>query len=416
MKRILLISWVMVLMFIVIESPSAGNPEILVSGQVIQHSYQLPDINVPGVTITISDSKSTIGITTTDTNGNYSFHSGVANGSYTITPSMAGYTFCPASIQITVNNANITQIFTAFSGSIKFYKGQRIMASCNGAIVRDSSLKGILFTQEPGVHGTIVSTQPMQGAAGGFIGNFYQIHWDSAPQSPKDLNLNLNDNYSTASEISAVPSPDDQPQPNYDVSQLETIHYTKTPYWPKSVPNKICITNIECGQMCNPDTLMCSPEHPSVKCCGPQKNEFCCGPQAAECLGDCTWYTYGRMLDLGYSEVNLKFALNHFAEKWASAAVAYLGTSCCNKIPSVGAIAHRRHCLDTYDNTIKIGHVAVVESVNADGSITVTESNLHCDLTSVSDYLWRHRTIYPPVIDPDVIPQCVKFSDFIHIP
>jgi len=416
MKRILFIWWIMVLTCVIAESPSAGNPSILISGQVIQHIYQSPDTGIPGVTITISDSKSTIAVTTTNTNGNYSFPSGVTNGSYTITPSMAAYAFCPASIQITVNNSNIAQNFIAFNGSNKFYEGQRIMAGCNGANVRDSSLRGILFTQEPGVHGTILSSQPIQGTAGGFTGNFYQIHWDSAPQSPKDLHLNLNDNYSLALEISAVPSLDDQPQPNYSASQLETIHYTKTPYWPRSVPNEICINGTECGQICNPDTFACSAEHPGAKCCEPQKNEMCCGPEAAACLGDCTWYTYGRMLDLGYSEVHMKFALNHSAEKWARAATAYLGMSCCNETPSIGAIAYRDFCIDTYDNTIKIGHVAVVESVNADGSITVTESNLDCDLTSVSDYLWRHRTVYPPVIDPAPVPQCVKFSNFIHLP
>ena len=38
----------------------------------------------------------------------------VANGSYTSTPSAAGYTFSPASISITINNANVTgQNFTA---------------------------------------------------------------------------------------------------------------------------------------------------------------------------------------------------------------------------------------------------------------------------------------------------------------
>jgi surface antigen len=143
---------------------------------------------------------------------------------------------------------------------------------------------------------------------------------------------------------------------------------------------------------------------------------MCCGLKAAECLGDCTWYAYGRMLDLGYSEVQMKFALHHSAEKWDDSAVVYLGASCLDWTPSVGAVAHRDYCMDNYDDTIKIGHVAVVESVNADGTITVTESNLDCDFTSVSDYLWRHRTVYPPVIDPDATPQCVKFSDFIHMP
>lgn len=51
--------------------------------------------------------------TTTDTSGNYSF-SGLANGTYTVTPSNAGYTFSPANQSVTVNGANPTGVdFTA---------------------------------------------------------------------------------------------------------------------------------------------------------------------------------------------------------------------------------------------------------------------------------------------------------------
>ena len=66
---------------------------------------------VSGVTITLTGTGSSS--LTTDSSGNYSF-SGAANGSYTITPSMSGYTFSPASISIMVNNANVTgKNFTA---------------------------------------------------------------------------------------------------------------------------------------------------------------------------------------------------------------------------------------------------------------------------------------------------------------
>ena len=44
--------------------------------------------------------------TTTDGSGNYSF-AGLANGSYTVTPSKAGYTFSPASLAVTVAGANV---------------------------------------------------------------------------------------------------------------------------------------------------------------------------------------------------------------------------------------------------------------------------------------------------------------------
>ena len=53
--------------------------------------------------------------TTADAHGNYSF-SGVANGSYTITPSKSGYTFTPANQNVAVNGANQTGLnFTAQS-------------------------------------------------------------------------------------------------------------------------------------------------------------------------------------------------------------------------------------------------------------------------------------------------------------
>src|SRR5437773_889263 len=51
--------------------------------------------------------------TTTDTAGNYSF-GGLANGSYTVTPSNSGYSFIPPNQSVTVNGANQTGVnFTA---------------------------------------------------------------------------------------------------------------------------------------------------------------------------------------------------------------------------------------------------------------------------------------------------------------
>ena len=74
---------------------------------------------VSGITITLTGTSSKS--TTTDASGNYSF-TGAVNGSYTITPSVAGYTYSPASRTVTVNNTNITgQNFTVVvitSGSL----------------------------------------------------------------------------------------------------------------------------------------------------------------------------------------------------------------------------------------------------------------------------------------------------------
>jgi hypothetical protein len=64
---------------------------------------------LPGVKITLSGTGST---TTTDWNGNYSF-SGLVNGIYKVTPSLAGYKFIPASSMVIVGGANAAAYFTA---------------------------------------------------------------------------------------------------------------------------------------------------------------------------------------------------------------------------------------------------------------------------------------------------------------
>ncbi|MGC8723132.1 MAG: protease pro-enzyme activation domain-containing protein [Acidobacteriota bacterium] len=64
-----------------------------------------------GVTMTLSGAASAT--TTTASGGTYSF-AGLANGTYTVTPSKSGYTFTPASASETVNGASITGVnFTA---------------------------------------------------------------------------------------------------------------------------------------------------------------------------------------------------------------------------------------------------------------------------------------------------------------
>jgi hypothetical protein len=68
-----------------------------------------------GTTLTLSGGQSAT--TTTDSGGNYSF-TGLANGTYTVTPSKDGYTFNPASQTVTMSGTNVSGIsFVAASAS-----------------------------------------------------------------------------------------------------------------------------------------------------------------------------------------------------------------------------------------------------------------------------------------------------------
>jgi hypothetical protein len=75
-----------------------GIPTYSISGTVSGAVLQ-------GVTIALSGSASAT--TTTDASGNYSF-TGLANGSYMVTPSLTGYIFSPTTISVTVSSANST--------------------------------------------------------------------------------------------------------------------------------------------------------------------------------------------------------------------------------------------------------------------------------------------------------------------
>jgi len=58
-----------------------------------------------GVTVSLSGAASKTA--TTNASGDYTFTI-VGNGSYTVTPSRAGYSFTPVNRSVTVNGANVT--------------------------------------------------------------------------------------------------------------------------------------------------------------------------------------------------------------------------------------------------------------------------------------------------------------------
>jgi hypothetical protein len=76
-------------------------------GSVATYTVSGTVTGASGATMTLSGNGTTVATTT------YTF-SNVANGTYTITPSLAGYAFTPPSASVTVSGANVTGInFTA---------------------------------------------------------------------------------------------------------------------------------------------------------------------------------------------------------------------------------------------------------------------------------------------------------------
>ncbi|MEO1561123.1 MAG: CHAP domain-containing protein [Cyanobacteria bacterium J06632_19] len=83
---------------------------------------------------------------------------------------------------------------------------------------------------------------------------------------------------------------------------------------------------------------------------------------------NCTWYAHGRMIQLGYSE-NALDSMWGDAGTWDNTASrgAYV-----SKEPQVGSIAVWEA---NVNGAGRVGHVGIVERVNSDGTILISESN-----------------------------------------
>jgi len=88
----------------------------------------------PGATVNLTGAATQS--VTADSSGNYTF-TGLANGSYTVTPSHTGFTFTPASQAVTLNNANGTANFSTvtytLSGTISGTGGNGATVNLTGA-------------------------------------------------------------------------------------------------------------------------------------------------------------------------------------------------------------------------------------------------------------------------------------------
>lgn len=101
--------------------------------------------------------------------------------------------------------------------------------------------------------------------------------------------------------------------------------------------------------------------------------------------GNCTWYANGRSKQLGRNTTRVNRMLGN-ATQWDNQAVA-AGIP-LSRTPQVGAIAQWEG-----NSGNGFGHVAVVERVNSDGTILISESSYSNVSGSNWDFLYRTRTI-----------------------
>ncbi len=116
---------------------------------------------------TVALSGATSATTTTDSAGNYTF-TGLANGTYVVTPSHTGYTFTPSTQSVTVNGANVTAVnfsavpqvphsvllsWNASTSTVSGYNVYRSTVSGTQYAKLNSALVGLAYTDTSVLNG-----------------------------------------------------------------------------------------------------------------------------------------------------------------------------------------------------------------------------------------------------------------------
>ena len=135
-----------------------------------------------GVTMHLTGTANATTITAAD--GTYSF-TGLANGGYTVTPSLTGYAFTPPSIQKNINGSSITAVnFTSSTSSGQLQVTVYNLVSKAGVtVVLGDSTGALVSTAETDTNGVVTFSNPPANAtvtAAGICGSTYILrsHYD----------------------------------------------------------------------------------------------------------------------------------------------------------------------------------------------------------------------------------------------
>lgn len=105
-------------------------------------------------------------------------------------------------------------------------------------------------------------------------------------------------------------------------------------------------------------------------------------PRLGNALGNCTWYANGRAKQFGRNAARVDRMLGNAGQWGSQAGAAGIATS---SQPQVGAIAQWN-----VSGAMPYGHVAVVEQVNSNGTVVISESSYG---SGEWNFLFRTRTI-----------------------
>lgn len=175
-----------------------------------------PSANGSGATVTLSDGANAA--TTADDSGNYSFD-GVADGSYTVTPSRAGFAFTPYSLNASVSGADVNNLdFSGQVGCSSGHGGADFYVSTQG---NDSWSGKLDCPNQANTDGPFASIAKAQQAVRAVLpGRSSPIivmvrdgvyYLPSSPTSPGTLNFTVSDSGTSSIQITWQNYPDENP-------------------------------------------------------------------------------------------------------------------------------------------------------------------------------------------------------------
>ena len=233
------------------------------------------------------------------------------------------------------------------------------MTSFNGS-TENSAVSAVLYFKTPAAANTPTITSTNSGSSAGTVASTQPIINTPNTITPPAI--------TSPASVSPPGTTAPSPQPQAGQPDFSSIYYTTANHFWRQ----------------GDSPASTSPPNPP-------------GCQLGNALGNCTWYAYGRMLELGYNSQQLAVIAppgQGDASKWANN--ARKNNILVDGNPIVGAIAQS----DSQD------HVAVVESLNGN-MITVSESAYignNPSPTSTWNFLWRRRTV-----------SSTWFNNYIHV-